>query len=183
VLSGFAIAALVLGASPASGNPAFLDPAIAGVVLGDDQSGRAFVEQYGTPLRESTLPLTPLRYVSSANTEILELVIHPGDVVNSFAQFRVIRANGARGPATPTRVSSFVSVKGVHLGLTLPDVVHLLGPPSQRVGTGGTVTLEYRCTSRADCPDLARVNMPEYEGRYVFRLGVLEQFEAGYPYP
>jgi hypothetical protein len=70
----------------------------------------------------------------------------------------------------------------VHLGQTIEEVVDLLGKPHEEKTDAGNQWLFYRCSSKTTCPVLERVGMPEYEGRYWFRHGVLFSFEYGYRY-
>ena len=179
-MPGLAAAALWLAAGT---DPSFIDTGIAGVRLGDERSGSAFVRQHGEPEANSADAIPSLRFTTASKTELLELFIHPGSVRGAFMEFRVSRLRGEPGAAAPTAIKTFASARGVHLGLALDGVVRILGAASKRTARGNSVTLEYRCTSSARCQDLVRVNMPEYEARYVFKHGYLDEFQGGYPYP
>jgi hypothetical protein len=156
---------------------------IAGVALEDATSGHAFVMRHGLEVFEPDDDFPQVRVLNSDGTELLALLQHYGAQRHEFGQFRVRRPSpidakrGKRGAQT-----SFVSGKGVRLGLTVEEVVDLLGTGAQET-RDLQVTLHYACSSTRACPGLGRVNMPSYEAIYRFQNGKLVSFEGGYPYP
>jgi hypothetical protein len=178
---------VALGAAQAgpavSENPRFLDTQVGPVHLRDDVSGKAFVVRFGGKESEPDLGLPVFRYLNAGRTEVLDLVMHPGGLRYEFMQVRIRRARRSEPNTTPVDYDSFQSGRGVHLGLSIPEVIRLLGAPQEEKAEGSERTLVYRCTSSAVCPILTEVNMPEYQGRYFFLDGTLVRCEWGYPYP
>jgi len=165
-------------------DPPYWDTMIAGVLLLDDSSGRALQERTGAEVRDEPFGFGVLRILNRTGTEVLEFVAHPGGAPHWFSEFRVRAADLAdRGGVAPSDIAAFESGRGVRLGLTIRELVTALGEPHERVETGNTVALVYRCASARPCPGLLRANMPQYEGRYTFQSGRLTAFESGYPYP
>jgi len=181
VLATAILAAAVFNAS--AGDPKFWDPVVSGITLEDVRSGKAFVIRHDPLAQEPADDFPQFRCLNTDGTEVLELVLHYGSERYAFGQFRLRRPT----PAEATRgkkaaVPSFVTGKGLHLGLTIEEVIALLGA-GQRREHSGEVSLRYFCDSVQACPGLQRVNMPQYEAIYNFRAGQLFSFEGGYPYP
>jgi hypothetical protein len=170
---------LALGGAP---DPLYWDTVIAGVTLEDPGSGRAFIMRHPTVAHEPTDDFPQFRCVNADGTEILYLIMQYGAERYQFAQFRVRRASPEAVKGKRSSIPSFVSGKGVRLGMTLDSVVQLLGPGVRRERQG-EVRLTYSCSSTETCPGLLRVNMPGYEAVYTFRFGKLVAFDGGYPYP
>jgi hypothetical protein len=181
VLATAILAAAVFNAS--AGDPKFWDPVVSGITLEDVRSGKAFVMRHDPLAQEPEDDFPQFRCLNADGTEVLELILHYGSERYAFGQFRLRRPT----PAEATRgkraaVPSFVTGKGLHLGLTIEEVIALLGA-GQRREHSGEVSLRYFCDSVQACPGLQRVNMPQYEAIYRFRAGQLVSFEGGYPYP
>jgi hypothetical protein len=165
-------------------DPAFLDTHVASVQLADEASGKAFVLRFGGQEFEPDLGLPVFRYVNASRSEVLDLVMHPGGSRYEIMQFRIRRARPAEPKATAAAgLASFRTGRGVYLGLTVAEVIQVLGNPHQQSGRGDDRVLVYRCDSAATCPVLKQVNMPAYEATYTFRRGALDAVECGYPYP
>jgi hypothetical protein len=175
------LAAAVFSAS--AGAPKFWDTVVSGVTLEDVDSGKAFVMRHSPIAQEPEDDFPQVRCLNADGTEVLELILHYGAERYAFGQFRVRKPSPAEATqGKRTAVPSFVTGKGLHLGLTLDDVVALLGA-GQRRERSGEVSLRYFCDSPQACPGLQSVNMPQYEAIYRFRAGQLVSFEGGYPYP
>jgi len=167
----------------AGGDPKYWDPVIADVVLEDARIGEAFVVRHALEVFEPEDDFPQVRLQNSDGTEVLELLQHYGAERYSFGQFRVLRPSLSDAKAGKKGApASFVSGKGVRLGLAVDELVGLLGV-GDRDTRGGQLTLRYSCSSKEACPGLSRVNMPSYEATYNFQNGKLVAFEAGYPYP
>jgi hypothetical protein len=168
----------------AADDPPFVDIHIGSVTLASASSGQAFVSRFPGHVREVDGSLPFVRYVNAANTELLDLVLHPGGQATEFMEFRVRRFRTADAPtAAVASVDAFRTGRGLRLGLTVSEVVDLLGPPDQRTSSGRSEGLHYRCASARRCPILQRTNMPLYYGRYFFTDGHLAAFEGGLQYP
>ena len=165
-------------------DPGFVDPQVDSVRLGDAASGKAFVLRFNGKGFEPSVSLWAFRYLNAGKTEVLDLIMFPGSVAYEFTWVALRRPRAAEPSATPIPgCKSFRSARGIHLGLSVEEVIALLGAPQKRTHQGTGQTLVYRCTSLTLCPILREVNMPEYEGNYVFRDGILVNCEWGYPYP
>jgi hypothetical protein len=174
----------VAGTEPvAVTNPEFFELSVAGVELADERSGRQFVTKAGKGHQRDD-GYIHFEYANSTGTEMLGLVLYPGSVQNNFYQIEVKVLSPHSGRRWPRlAVPSFVSGKGVRLGLTRNAIENLLGRPTT-VRTGrGKETLSYKCSSAKRCRTLTLVNMPSYQGRYVFSGDKLVEFSVGYPYP
>jgi hypothetical protein len=171
-----------LAERPTSADPRFLDDQVGPVQLADVASGRAFVLRFPGPEPEPAFGLTVYRYTNANRSEVLELFCHPGCERYEFMEFRVGAPADAKG-APATSLASFQSGRGVHLGLTVEQLIQLLGKPHGEKSEAGARILLYHCSSSTACPVLGRVGMPAYAARYSFRSGVLVAFESGYPYP
>jgi hypothetical protein len=175
------LAVAVLGA--ATGDPKFWDPVVSGVTLADVRTGKAFIMRHGPVGEEPEDDFPQFRCLNADGTEILALILHYGSERYAFGQFRVWRPTPAEATqGKRAAVPSFVTSKGLRLGLTIEEVVASLGP-GQRSDHPGEVRLRYFCDSVKACPGLQRVNMPQYEAAYTFRHGRLVSIEGGYPYP
>ena len=165
-------------------DPPFVDTKVGSVQLADEASGKAFVLRFGESHPETQFGFAVFSYANASRSETLELVAHPGGMLHEFMEFRLARTGrgNARGTVAAGE-ASFHSGRGVHLGLSIEELIRLLGKPHDEVPDGGDRTLVYRCTSPTTCPVLSRVNMPAYEGRYSFQDGALVAFRWGYPYP
>jgi hypothetical protein len=165
-------------------DPPFVDTHVATVHLADGASGKAFVLRFGGQEFEPALGLPVFRYFNASRSEVLDLVMHPGDSPYEIMQFRIRRARPAEHTETPVvGLTSFRTGRGVYLGLTVAELIQVLGEPHRRTGGGDDRVLVYRCNSAATCPVLKQVNMPAYEGKYTFHKGTLDAAEFGYPYP
>jgi hypothetical protein len=174
-------AAAALGGS-ASKDPRFIDSRVETVVLGDTSSGQSFVSRLGGNAVDIGGGMAVFRYAGTA--ELLELVAYPGGEPYQFWEVRLRRGRGTEPNAKLVAGGKpFRSGRGIQLGLTISEVVRLLGEPQEQSETKGRLNFVYRCTSEATCPALKRVNMPEYKGRYSFLDGRLVECEWGYPYP
>ncbi len=166
------------------GNPQFIDLRVSSVELGSVPTGEAFVRRNGGREVEVDGGLPLYRYVNTPKTEVLELVMHPGGQRYEFMEFHIRRPSPAEVQVCPVAaVDSFLTGRGLHLGLTIDEVVSVLGAPQQQAGSGRSRGLHYRCTSPKTCPILEQVSMPEYHGRYFFADGKLVTVESGYAYP
>jgi hypothetical protein len=174
-----AIALLGLGGAS---DPQYWDTVISGVTLEDPVSGRAFIMRHPTAADEPADDFPQFRCLNADGTEVLYFILQYGAERYQFAQFRVRSASSVAVKSEKSSIPSFVSGKGVRLGLTIDRVVQLLGP-GVRQERQGEVSLKYSCSSAEACPGLRRVNMPGYEAIYTFRAGKLVAFEGGYPYP
>ena len=166
----------------AAADPRFVDDQLGPVQLANVASGGAFVLRFPGSEPEPEFGLTVYRYTNASRSEVLELFCHPGCERYEFMEFRVQAGSEAKGAAV-TSLTSFQSGRGVHVGLTVRQLIQLLGEPHGEKSEAGVRTLFYRCSSSAVCPVLQRVGMPAYQARYSFRSGVLVAFESGYPYP
>jgi hypothetical protein len=165
-------------------NPTYWDPVIAGVTLEDARSGEAFVRRHALETIEPEDDFPRVSLLNSDGTEVLELLQHYGAERYAFGQFRVRRLSAHdAGRGTKDAPASFLSGKGVRLGLAVEELLDRLGARAQRTRDGQQTTLRYSCSSTQACPGLIRVNMPSYEATYTFQNGKLVSFEAGYPYP
>jgi hypothetical protein len=86
--------------------------------------------------------------------------------------------------AAPTKRKTFVSSKGIKLGVRAADVRRILGKPHEvKTGKSGRVTYKYFCDDPGKCPSLAKYNVPTYTAVAEFAGGRLVKYSFGYDYP
>ena len=177
LLAGLALA------QAASGSPGYLDVTVSGVALQDVASGAGWGKRCGFR-HAGGGPGRMVACLNSTGREVLELHQHPGAMEHQFAEYRVRAAARGESTSLPSVTDTrFESGRGIRLGLPTAAVLALLGPAESQKTIGDAVTLVYRCVSPTACPELARVNMPEYRAVYSFKDDRLVAFEAGFPYP
>ena len=152
------------------------------VVLQDASSGSAFTLRNGdgTTVDDGLIHHV---YSNELDTEVLDLIKHPGDSQGSFAEVALMLSDSMPFGATPVRVKRFFTSRGVHLGMAQADVLRGMGKPHRRAARMGRETFEYRCDNPAVCPSLAVHNMPTYYATLTFKSGKVIEYRFGYEYP
>jgi hypothetical protein len=158
------------------------DTVLHGIKLGDSRSTERVLgrDRRGAPDNpDSDFPW--YAFASSDGRQTMRLRRHAGDVVDSYMEVEVRRGRDAK--ALPLATSSFVTGKGVRLGMTRKQVTALFGPCFTAVRKGKTERLRYEIAEDSDKPKspvLKAANMPQYYAEYEFENGVLVRFAFGH---
>jgi hypothetical protein len=164
--------------------PRGADPGVAGINLYDPGSTLSVLEPHPsrTPVEGSPeihgFPGRELTYLNASRTEQLVLYVPPGAINLSVSEARVGPAIGEH-PVFPGEPPTFVTSRGIKLGMTQVEVTSILGPPHTR----SSEQLRYRIDREAAQEWLAEFNLPYYEALYRFKVGRLTSFEFGFPVP
>jgi hypothetical protein len=169
--------------NPRTTGPVYFETGIGNVVLLDPSSGERFLNQNGIGTTSDD-GLIHNFYENAAGSEILDLIKHPGDVRHSFSEVIIFRPDWFPLGAVPIKDTTFVSSKGIKLGLRASEVRRILGKPHKvKTGKSGKVTYKYFCDDPVKCPSLAKYNTPTYSATAVFLHGRLVEYSFGYDYP
>lgn len=169
--------------TPEVTDPTYFETGIADVALLSSVSGQQFIDTNGIGTTSDD-GLMHNFYSNAAYSEILDLIFHPGDVRYSFSEVMLFRPDCFPLGAAPTKIKSFVSSKGIELGLRMADVRRILGKPHEvKTGKSGRATYKYFCDDPAKCPSLAKYNVPTYTAVAEFTGGRLVKYSFGYDYP
>jgi hypothetical protein len=158
------------------------DTTLHGIMLGDRTSTERVLgrDRRGAPDNPDT-DFPWYAFASRDGRQTMRLRRHAGDVVDSYMEFEVRRGRDAKALSLPTR--SFVTGKGVKLGMTRKAVFALFGPCFTAVRQGKTEILRYEIEDASDkpqSPPLQSANMPQYYAEYEFENGRLIRFAFGH---
>jgi len=114
-------------------------------------------------------------------SEALTLLNHNAAIPNSVQEFNV-------GPAEPGAVDqcglsgirTFISGRGIRLGMGASQLIRMLGPDYRARGSGSDVVMEYSIKGNAYSPFLQHYGEGEYFGHYTLRNGKLIKFRFGF---
>jgi hypothetical protein len=170
--------------------PRVADLSIAGIKLDDAKSSRAVL---GREISSSTDPaliednaeMPHAIAVNKAGTQVLTLYVHYGGEVMAFSEFRVSLASETNLTGKPIKlagVATFVTGKGIKLGLSEAQLIKILGPPQERSSGSGAVILDYRIED-PEAGQLLHYPADLYYGTYSFKAGKLTEFRFGFHYP
>lgn len=158
------------------------DTSVHGIALGDDDSTRrALGENYKAVPNDPNTDFPWYAFASRDGRQTLRLRSHAGGVVDSYLEFEVRRGRDPK--AVPLAADSFVTGKGVRLGMTRKQVVALFGPCFTARRKGKTETLRYEIeedVAGQTPPVLKAANMPQYYAEYEFEDGRLIRFRFGH---
>jgi len=165
--------------------PRSADVSVSGIFLDDPAS---VVNVLGNPPRPSEdcgYDFPALEVCNSARTEVLVLLLHYGDLLNSYSEFRVRKAQESPGRCVtlPGGLQHFVTGKGIRLGTSKRDLIRILGPGFSERRDGEETIITYTIEEAQNSSFLRRFNMPGYRGSYHLRDGKVVAFEFGYPDP
>ncbi len=163
------------------GCPGDPDTSLAKMNLRDHNSVQAIIPDDSKPN-----DLGEYYFYSKGHNETLTLVQHPGDGNFSISIFKIEWSNKAEKGYTYLDDSSFVSGKGIKIGMSKEDITGKLGNCyTAKDSTADTIELYYRIEAPKDTKNglLARHNMPIYYASYRFGKNKLEKFEFGFEYP
>jgi len=164
--------------------PIAADISVNGIYNGDPESSTRVLGKKIT-LIESRIEFPHVNVLNKDKTEVLVLIFHPGDIRNSFNEFRVRPvAPGFNEEAFHLeKVDSFKTGKNISLGLNKGKVVSILGYGFQEKVKGNMKILKYVIDNFESSSFLKYYNMPIYYGEYEFKNNKLMKFSFGFEYP
>jgi len=111
------------------------------------------------------------KVINADGSQLLIMMFHPGDVVNTFSAFKVER--NLKGVKSKYRIGDreFVSGKGIKIGITPQALTKALGTPLEVQKEGAYIKHVYKQSGGL------------YYGYYWFKYGKLEKFWFGEDYP
>jgi hypothetical protein len=124
-----------------------------------------------------------LAYWNKDRTELLTLFFHGGDTVHAFAEFKVTRAGESDSAVKALPFASFITGKGVHLGLSQRQIMGIFGKGVEE-DAGKQHIIRYTIEdAQTKMPFLKHYAMPSYYGEYRFKGGKLIEFSFGFELP
>jgi hypothetical protein len=170
--------------------PKVADFSVAGIKLGDAKSSRAVL---GREISSGTDPAliddnteSPhAMAINKAGTQVLTFYFHEGDEVMAVSEFKVSLASETKLTGKPIKlagVATFVTGKGIKLGLSEAQLTRILGPPQERSSNNEGVVLDYRIKD-PNVGELFGYSSDLYYGTYTFKAGKLAEFRFGFQYP
>jgi len=160
------------------------DISVNGIYIGDPVSS-ARVLDTEIKLIESRSDFPYFNVLNKDKTQVLVLVFHPGNIRNSFSEFRVRPVDpGFNEEAFHLKkIDSFRTGKNISLGFSKGRVVSILGEGFQEELKGNVKILKYVINNYENSPFLKYYNMPFYYGEYEFKNNKLMKFSFGFEYP
>jgi len=129
---------------------------------------------------------TTYNFYGHDKSQLLSVTVYPGDYYSQVSVFQIKYAANANTEAAPTTLDSFVTEKGIRLGLTKNEVTSKLGSCyTTSDSTKNSITFNYKLETPNDSRTrlLERQNMPTYYAIYKFKNNKLINFEFGFEYP
>lgn len=176
---------LALSASPllAKCKVATPDTSVAGIRLMDEASAVAVVGA-APQLSEGEEDLPHASFVSHDGTQMLILFVHPGSVLDEYAEVEVRETGPEALALKDLTVDSFVSGQGVELGQTPEQVLQKLGTCIKaRDRDGETEIIQYEVRDGLTNPALKAFGYDVYFAEYEFTNGKLTRYRFGFEYP
>lgn len=181
-MSAALIAAVVFGSGPAFAKCRMKDPdlTIAGIRLLDAQSAAEVVGS-GAELRGGEEDLPHASFVNEHGNEQLDLFAHYGASVDEYAEAEVHEAGSQALVLKDLPVESFITGRGVGLGMTARDVIKLFGTcVKARESDGDAEIIQYEITRSQMEPVMLGLGYDSYFAEYEFSSGKLVRFRFGF---
>mgnify|MGYP002640574114 CR=1 FL=1 len=163
--------------------PNWADSGVMSINLADTSGVKQIL---GSPMDNLIEPDDEFPYVCYSNmerTEYWKLIFHPGSVGNSFNEFEVGKYASELSCITLRRDGSIKSNKGIKLGMTMKEVIAVLGQNYKTSNGGSELQYTYNVLEEGSSVFMSHYNMQLYLGIYRFREGHLEWFKFGFEYP
>jgi hypothetical protein len=132
--------------------PKVADFSVAGIKLNDAKSsqavlGREISSETDPALIEDNTEMPHAMAINKAGTQVLTFYFHYGGEVMAFSEFKVSLTSETKLEGKPIKragVTTFVTGKGIKLGLSETQLIKILGPPQEKSSTNEGVVLDYR---------------------------------------
>jgi hypothetical protein len=159
------------------------DLSVYGIRLTDADSAVSQVGS-GLPLSEDEEDMPHIRFVSSNGAQELVLFAHPGADTDEYGEVEVRKAGIEALALKDLPTPSFVSGRGVELGMSRADIISRFGQclkADEKSGDGETI--QYQIENADRDRDLKGFNYPVYYAEYEFERGKLVRYRFGFEYP
>ncbi len=159
------------------------DLSVFGVRLADADSA---VRQVGTgwKLSEGEDDMPHVRFVSSNGAQELVLFSHYGAGEDEYGEVEVRKAGIEALVLKDLPTDTFVSGRGVELGMSRADIISRFGSCLKAdEKNGDSETIQYQIDNADRDPELKGFNYPVYYAEYEFERGKLVRFRFGFEYP
>ena len=166
--------------------PQQFDRSIINLKFHDPESFEKIIGKDYTLTDDDTEHMPHIYFYNKEKTEILTLFFHYGGVRSSFAEVRVTKGGEKiHNNIKILGANSFVTNKGVHLGISKKSLLKILGDQHTVEKRNELEIIKYFLNqeNEKDQAFLKIYNMPEYYGRYIFKNNVLVEFQFGFTYP
>lgn len=172
----------------------FHDVSISGIHLEYPESTVSILGNPSEALDPSHPPMAEpvYRYVNPSRTELITLIKYPGAPRYTISMVEVTEIKRKRKlPVFKGSEGSFVTGKGIRIGMTSKQVIERLGPPTgickheseDKPGLSDNSSSSYLTLCYNTPLDTAEHRMPLYHAEYLFENDRLKEFTFGYPYP
>ncbi len=156
--------------------PSFFDSGVNGLELESSKSGKRILAESNAECGASFE--FGYCFMNPAGSETIVLSIHPGSTKYSVAEIEIQHSSEkANLPEYPERIEKFETSKGVRLGISVEELISLLGRPAKTENEA----VYYRIEDNEYL--LEEYNMPIYYGQYRFKDNKLVEFKYGFEYP
>ena len=170
--------------------PKVADSSVAGIKLNDATSskavlGREISSETDPALIEDNKEMPHGMAINKTGSQVLTFYFHYGAEVMAFSEFKVSLASKTKLTEKPIKlagVATFVTGKGIKLGLSEAQLIKILGPPQERSSSNEGVVFDYRIKD-PNVDELFGDSSSLYYGTYTFKAGKLTEFRFGFRYP
>jgi hypothetical protein len=170
--------------------PRLADFSVAGIKLNDAESsqavlGREISSETDPALIEDNKEMPHAFAINKAGTQVLTFYFHHGGEVMAFSEFKVSLTSETKVTGKPIKLAgirTFVTGKGIKLGLSEAQLIKILGPPQEKSSTKNGVVLDYRIKD-PEAGEFFSYSSELYYGTYTFKAGKLTEFRFGFNYP
>ena len=124
-------------------------------------------------------------YINEYSTEILIATFHPGNYRWEFSEFNVMRFSKKNKESVTLlkKINQFSTYKRIYLGITLNDLIKILGENFKKEIIDDLLLLKYQIDDYKNSSFLKFYNLPYYYGKYYFRNDILIEMKFGFKYP
>jgi len=141
------------------------------------------IDSINVKITDKKLPYVQL--LNKTGSQLLTLIIFPGNPKNTYSRFRVELNNNTEDNKNIKikNIEYFKTGKGIKLGITIKKLKELLGREYIEKKNKNKIIVEYLIKDYKKSQFLKYYNFPEYHSKYIFKNDVLICFEYGFTYP
>lgn len=125
-------------------------------------------------------------FLSSDKKQLLQLIVHPGDINNQVSMFRLNYIDQSNKNSKVLKLKDFETEKGIKLGINKSLLISKLGDCYvSSDSTANSITISYYLETPNDSKSglLKNNNLPLYSAIYEFKEDRLISFEFGFENP
>ena len=160
----------------------YMEESVSGFVLhSPDSIQKKIGDSAWSQVKASKMLGGTASFLSKNRKQKLTMVFHPGNVKNSFSEFRVEYANEHMTDQV-LETAEFKTPKGIQLGISRKKLIKQLGSPLKKESKSERSIFIYTLSDTKH-PFLKKHNMPSYYGKYTFKDEKLIKFSFGFENP